>query len=210
MLPQRRGLIVNTSSGGGVRYTFNVPFGVQKSGVDRMARDMAHELKPYGFAAVSIWPGYIKSEKLAAQPDRVPAALAKLIAERGETPDLRRPRDRGTGRRPRRHGKNRTDRARIGTGDRIRVHRYGRKDPASAEPRSCAAFSFQAGRRHAFMNAPQPHLGCTDAGSPSSEDSLRFSRIDDFSRPNTHVGYPHRSQSVAACKRRNRWSSDRM
>jgi dehydrogenase/reductase SDR family protein 1 len=86
MLPQNKGLIVNTSSGGGVRYTFNVPFGVQKSGVDRMARDMAHELKPYGIAACSIWPGYIKSEKLAAQPDRVPPALAKLIAERGETP----------------------------------------------------------------------------------------------------------------------------
>lgn len=86
MLPQARGLIVNTSSGGGVRYTFNVPFGVQKSGVDRMARDMAHELQPFGIAAVSIWPGYIKSEKLGAQPDRVPAALAKLIAERGETP----------------------------------------------------------------------------------------------------------------------------
>jgi dehydrogenase/reductase SDR family member 1 len=86
MLARQRGLIVNTSSGGGVRYTFNVPFGVQKSGVDRMARDMAHELKSYGIAAVSIWPGYIKSEKLAAQPDRVPPALAKLIAERGETP----------------------------------------------------------------------------------------------------------------------------
>jgi dehydrogenase/reductase SDR family protein 1 len=86
MLPQARGLIVNTSSGGGIRYTFNVPFGVQKSGVDRMARDMAHELRPFGIAAVSIWPGYIKSEKLAAQPDRVPPALAKLIAERGETP----------------------------------------------------------------------------------------------------------------------------
>jgi dehydrogenase/reductase SDR family member 1 len=86
MLGRNRSLIVNTSSGGGVRYTFNVPFGVQKSGVDRMARDMAHELKPYGIAAVSIWPGYIKSEKLAAQPDRVPPALARLIAERGETP----------------------------------------------------------------------------------------------------------------------------
>ena len=86
MLAQRRGLIVNTSSGGGVRYTFNVPFGVQKAGVDRMARDMAHELRPYGIAAVSIWPGYIKSEKLEAQPDRVPPALARLVAERGETP----------------------------------------------------------------------------------------------------------------------------
>jgi dehydrogenase/reductase SDR family protein 1 len=88
MLPQGRGLIVNTSSGGGVRYTFNVPFGVQKAGVDRLARDMAHELRRYGIAAVSVWPGYIKSEKLAAQPDRVPPALAKLIAERGETPQF--------------------------------------------------------------------------------------------------------------------------
>jgi dehydrogenase/reductase SDR family protein 1 len=88
MLPQRRGLIVNTSSGGGIRYTFNVAFGVQKAAVDRMARDMAHELRRYGIAAVSIWPGYIKSEKLAAQPDRVPPALAKLIAERGETPQF--------------------------------------------------------------------------------------------------------------------------
>jgi dehydrogenase/reductase SDR family protein 1 len=88
MLPQGRGLIVNTSSGGGIRYTFNVAFGVQKAGVDRMARDMAHELRQYGIAAVAIWPGYIKSEKLAAQPDRVPPALAKLIAERGETPQF--------------------------------------------------------------------------------------------------------------------------
>ena len=88
MLPQGRGLIVNTSSGGGIRYTFNVAFGVQKAGVDRMARDMAHELRRYGIAAVSIWPGYIKSEKLTAQPDRVPPALAKLIAERGETPQF--------------------------------------------------------------------------------------------------------------------------
>ena len=86
MLPRKKGLIVNTSSGGAIRYTFNVPFGVQKSGVDRMARDMAHELKSYGICAVSIWPGYIKSEKLATQPDRVPAALATLIKESGETP----------------------------------------------------------------------------------------------------------------------------
>jgi dehydrogenase/reductase SDR family member 1 len=74
------------SSPAGGSYTFNVPFGVQKSGVDRMARDMAHELKPYGIAAVSIWPGFLKTEKLAAQPDRVPPQLGKLIAERGETP----------------------------------------------------------------------------------------------------------------------------
>ncbi len=86
MLGRKNGLVVNTSSPAGGSYTFNVPFGVQKSGVDRMALDMAHELKPYGIAAVSIWPGFLKSEKLAAQPDRVPPHLAKLIAEKGETP----------------------------------------------------------------------------------------------------------------------------
>jgi len=47
---------------------------------------MAHELKPFGIACVSLWPGYVKSEKLAAQPERVPPPLARLIAERGETP----------------------------------------------------------------------------------------------------------------------------
>ena len=88
MLGRKRGLVVNTSSPAGGSYTFNVPFGVQKSGVDRLARDMAHELKPYGIAAVSIWPGFLKSEKLAAQPGRVPADLASQIAENGETPVL--------------------------------------------------------------------------------------------------------------------------
>lgn len=36
MVERRRGLIVNTSSGGAVRYTFNVPFGVQKAGVNKV------------------------------------------------------------------------------------------------------------------------------------------------------------------------------
>ncbi len=33
MVARRKGLIVNTSSGGTLRYAFNVPFGVQKAGV---------------------------------------------------------------------------------------------------------------------------------------------------------------------------------
>jgi len=72
MLGRKHGLIVKYVVGRRDPLYFHVPFGVQKSGVDRMARDMAHELKPYGIAAVSIWPGYIKSEKLAAQPIAFP------------------------------------------------------------------------------------------------------------------------------------------
>jgi dehydrogenase/reductase SDR family protein 1 len=88
MVARQQGLIVNTSSGGAVRYTFNVPFGVQKAGVDKMAKDMAHDLRPFGVAAVVIWPGFIKSEKFLAQPDRMPAALAKRIMEHGESPEF--------------------------------------------------------------------------------------------------------------------------
>jgi len=85
MVARKQGLIVNTSSGGAVRYTFNVPFGVQKAGVDKMARDMAQDLRPHNVAAVVIWPGFIKSEKVLAQPDRLPPALTKRILEQGET-----------------------------------------------------------------------------------------------------------------------------
>ena len=36
----RKPLIIHISSFGGVSYSFNVAYGVGKSGVDRMARDM--------------------------------------------------------------------------------------------------------------------------------------------------------------------------
>jgi dehydrogenase/reductase SDR family protein 1 len=88
MAERGSGLIVCTSSGGAVRYTFNVPFGVQKAGVDKLAKDMAHDLKPFNVACVVIWPGFIKSEKFLAQPDRMPAPLAKRIMEEGESAEF--------------------------------------------------------------------------------------------------------------------------
>jgi dehydrogenase/reductase SDR family protein 1 len=88
MAQRGKGLIVCTSSGGSVRYTFNVPFGVQKAGVDKLAKDMAHDLRPFNVACVVIWPGFIKSEKFLAQPDRMPPAMAKRIMEHGETAEF--------------------------------------------------------------------------------------------------------------------------
>uniref|UniRef100_A0A914DE93 Dehydrogenase/reductase SDR family member 1 n=1 Tax=Acrobeloides nanus TaxID=290746 RepID=A0A914DE93_9BILA len=58
----RGGLIVNISSFGGKKYLFNVAYGVGKAAVDRLAADMAHELKPYSVAVVSLWPGSVKTE----------------------------------------------------------------------------------------------------------------------------------------------------
>jgi dehydrogenase/reductase SDR family protein 1 len=62
MVPKKRGLIVNISSGGGLRYLFNVPYGVGKAACDRMAADCAYELKKHNVAMVSLWPGPVKTE----------------------------------------------------------------------------------------------------------------------------------------------------
>ncbi len=62
MVAAGRGLIVNISSRGGREYVFSTSYGVGKAGVDRMAQDMAHELKAYGVAALSLSPSKVKTE----------------------------------------------------------------------------------------------------------------------------------------------------
>ncbi|KAI6181592.1 Dehydrogenase/reductase SDR family member 1 [Aphelenchoides besseyi] len=51
MVPRRRGLIVTTSSFGGASYIFNVAYGIGKVGCDRMAADIAIELKEFGITS---------------------------------------------------------------------------------------------------------------------------------------------------------------
>lgn len=55
-------LIAGVSSFGGTSYTFNTAYGVGKAGVDRLARDMATELRPFGVASVSMYPGVVATE----------------------------------------------------------------------------------------------------------------------------------------------------
>jgi len=62
MVSQRSGLIVNISSRGGREYVFGTAYGVGKAGVDRMAKDMAHELKDHGCTALSLSPSKVKTE----------------------------------------------------------------------------------------------------------------------------------------------------
>jgi dehydrogenase/reductase SDR family protein 1 len=62
MVAAKSGLIVNVTSDGAVQYAHNVPYGVGKAAVDKMTADMAHELKPHGVAAISVWPGLVKTE----------------------------------------------------------------------------------------------------------------------------------------------------
>jgi dehydrogenase/reductase SDR family member 1 len=81
MVAQRRGLIIHISSVGAVCYLFSAAYGAGKAGVDKMAADMAHELRPYDVAAISLWPGRVNTERFIAQ-----AAPADLRAR--ESPQL--------------------------------------------------------------------------------------------------------------------------
>lgn len=64
MVPAGRGLIVIISSVGGLKYLFNVPYGVGKAACDRMAADCAQELRRHGVSYVSLWPGWVQTELL--------------------------------------------------------------------------------------------------------------------------------------------------
>jgi NAD(P)-dependent dehydrogenase (short-subunit alcohol dehydrogenase family) len=63
MAPQQSGLIAAISGYTGVTYTYGVVFGTAKSAADRMARDMAVELKPYNVASISLWQGLTLTER---------------------------------------------------------------------------------------------------------------------------------------------------
>jgi NAD(P)-dependent dehydrogenase (short-subunit alcohol dehydrogenase family) len=76
-----RGLIAFTSSPGARTYLpgFHGPsYGAGKAGTDKMAFDMAQELRPHGVAVASIWMGVLRTERVEANF----AADPKLAEER--------------------------------------------------------------------------------------------------------------------------------
>jgi NAD(P)-dependent dehydrogenase (short-subunit alcohol dehydrogenase family) len=87
MLPQRRGLIAFTSASGAVHYAFGPAYGVPKAGVDKMAADMAVDLKDTGIAAVSIWMGSLLTQRVRDIVARNPAKLGHIL-DTAETPEL--------------------------------------------------------------------------------------------------------------------------
>lgn len=78
MVPQKSGLIVAISGYVGVTYTYNVIFGTCKSGTDRMARDMAIELKPHNVTSLSLWQGFTYTER-AQQNLKTVAGMASQL-----------------------------------------------------------------------------------------------------------------------------------
>lgn len=88
MLPQRRGVIVNTTANLDVLpYLRNLFYDVAKNAIHRLVRDMAEELREHGIAAVAVAPGFMRTERIV-EAFRRAGALEALDGPHGpkETP----------------------------------------------------------------------------------------------------------------------------
>lgn len=101
MVPAKHGLIVNISFWPAQKYVGNAIYGIAKAATDKLTADTAHELRAHNVAAVSLYPGLVRTEAVMAaaqwldlsnseSPEfigRVIAALAadsKLLDRSGE------------------------------------------------------------------------------------------------------------------------------
>ncbi|HWS93079.1 MAG TPA: SDR family NAD(P)-dependent oxidoreductase [Mycobacterium sp.] len=87
MLPQRKGLVVFTSSSGAVHYAFGPAYGVPKAGTDKMAADMAVDFKDFGIAAISIWMGSLLTQRVSNIIAGNPEKFGHIL-DTAETPEL--------------------------------------------------------------------------------------------------------------------------
>ena len=87
MVAQKRGLIVFTSSFGGNCYMHGPAYGAQKAGVDKLARDMAIDLRKHNVAAASIWMGILRTDRLRMAMEQA-AATYQGMWDIAETPEF--------------------------------------------------------------------------------------------------------------------------
>jgi|SRR5215203_2949634 len=92
MVPAGSGLIVNISFWAAQKYVGNVAYGVSKAATDKLTSDTASELRAHGVAAVSLYPGMVRTEKVmeaaafldlsnSESPQFVGRAVAALAAD---------------------------------------------------------------------------------------------------------------------------------
>ena len=63
MIESKGKLILQISSHGAMCYMHGPIYGAQKAAIDKMAFDMAHDLKPFNVCSLSLWSGIVKDEK---------------------------------------------------------------------------------------------------------------------------------------------------
>jgi len=92
MIAQQRGLIVNVSFWAAQKDNSGVIYGTAKAACDHMAACMAHDLREYNVAAVSLYPGLVRTEAIlkaaehfdmsnSESPQFVGRAVARLAAD---------------------------------------------------------------------------------------------------------------------------------
>ena len=65
MLPQRHGLIVSITAWDRDKFMGNVFYDVAKNAINRLTYGLARELNPHRIAAISLAPGFIRTERVA-------------------------------------------------------------------------------------------------------------------------------------------------
>ncbi|MEO6014350.1 MAG: SDR family NAD(P)-dependent oxidoreductase, partial [Devosia sp.] len=66
MAAQGGGLIVNISFWAAQKFMQNVVYGMSKAAIDKLSADLAHQLRPEGVAAISLYPGLVRTEAVLA------------------------------------------------------------------------------------------------------------------------------------------------
>ncbi len=95
MISQRHGLIVNLSHWAAQKYSGNVCYGISKAATDKLTLDTAHDLKPYNIAAISLYPGLVRTERVMRASEFLdlsnsesPQYLGRVIAALCKAPDI--------------------------------------------------------------------------------------------------------------------------
>ena len=95
MIAQRSGLIVNISSFAAQKENEGVANSVAKSASDRMAAIMAHELREHDVAAVSLYPGLVRTESVIKAADffdlsnsESPQFIGRAVAALASDPNI--------------------------------------------------------------------------------------------------------------------------
>lgn len=89
MIARRRGLVVNVTSHGSRQYILSTPYGMGKAALDKLTHDAALELARHDVSMVSLWPGFVLTERVMAGATTTPDGrleAAGLDLSVGETP----------------------------------------------------------------------------------------------------------------------------
>jgi NAD(P)-dependent dehydrogenase (short-subunit alcohol dehydrogenase family) len=96
MIAQGGGLIVGTAAGDRGRYLGNLVYDVAKTAVMRMAFGMARELRPHGVTALTLLPGFTRTEAVLAlykgdlAPTNSTQYVGRAVAVLAADPDVMR------------------------------------------------------------------------------------------------------------------------